>query len=392
MTPRPLRVLAAVLLLVALLTQSYIDLEVAADLGGWHANAPLADVAALLLVPLAAWGWLRGQRHPLPGLPGYLLLLVAASLSLLRTPDLAASLHTLIRKPLFLYVAYAFAAAWAAQHAVRRRVLIGGVLAWAASTAGVSLLTSGARIFAGDTLWFQQIAGLTPNHKTLAVSLAGGLPLLLAHPRYRRAVPLLLAAIVLSASKTAVLMALLALGLFYPTARPLAWRLRLAVPLAILGVLLAYYAPLIVDSRAMLDAARSRHSLNHRAWLLFAHAPLTGSGIGISTVAELNTFPHYRVNGVDAHGVIQKIAGELGLLGLVSYATFTAGTGLALYRRWQQAAEDPLRYGALAAWGVSTAGLLLSTETFSQTWWLPLAITWGLAHTDPEDTAAAAQK
>ncbi|MFT4976979.1 MAG: O-antigen ligase [Myxococcota bacterium] len=154
------------------------------------------------------------------------------------------------------------------------------------------------------------------------------------------------------------------------------------LPAATLGVALAYYAPLLLESRAMLDAARSRHSLNRRAVMMVQQHPLLGSGAGTHTVIEQSTFPDYRVNGVDAHGVVQKIGGELGLLGLIGYGWFTLSVAGALRRRFEADGRrlDGLSYGAAAMWGVSTAGLLLSTETFSQTWWAPLAVSWGLAH------------
>ena len=47
-----LRIPALLLLAAVLLTQSYIDLELQAALLGWSANAPVADLAALCLIPL----------------------------------------------------------------------------------------------------------------------------------------------------------------------------------------------------------------------------------------------------------------------------------------------------------------------------------------------------
>lgn len=383
MIRRPPPLLTAALLGAVLLTQSYIDLELAVRLPGWTLNAPIADLAALCLIPLAAWGWLGGTRHPLPGPGGYLLLLLAGALSLLNALDPSQGAHFLIRKPLFLYVAYAFGVAWAVR-SLPARWTLGLVLAWAASTAGVSVVTSAGRIVGGEALWFQAIEGLTPNHKTLAVSMAGGLPLLLAlrsRPAKLTAAGVALA-ILASASKTAWLMAAWGASLHWPRARPLGLRWRLVLPAAAIGVALAYYAPVLVGSRAMLDAARSRHSLNRRAELMVRMHPLFGSGAGMNTVIEQATFPHYRVNGVDAHGVIQKVGGELGLLGLLGYGWFTLATAAALRRRWEEdgAQHSGAVYGAAAMWGVSTAGLLLSTETFSQTWWAPMAVSWGLAH------------
>ena len=66
--------LLTALLLIILLSQSYIDLELAAG----SLNAPLADWGAVLLLPVALIAWLRGDRSPLPGLAGYGLMLIAA--------------------------------------------------------------------------------------------------------------------------------------------------------------------------------------------------------------------------------------------------------------------------------------------------------------------------
>ena len=98
---------AALLAVVILLTQSLIDLELAVDLGAWHLNAPVADLVALALLPLAAAAWLR-DRTPLPGVAGYLVFLVASALSLYEAIQPAEGLHHLLRKPIFLYLAYGF--------------------------------------------------------------------------------------------------------------------------------------------------------------------------------------------------------------------------------------------------------------------------------------------
>lgn len=378
-----LRIPALLLLAAVLLTQSYIDLELQTTLLGWSANAPVADLAALCLIPLAALSWLSRRPHPLPGAAGYLLLLLAGGLSLNNAIRPEVGLHFLIRKPLFLYVAYAFGVVWAVR-ALPRRWVLWLLLGWAGSTAGLSVVTSVLRVVGGDALWFSKLTGLTPNHKTLAVSLAGGLPLLVAAaglPGRRFVVGLSVLAIFASASKTAWLMLLLGAGLFWPRQRPLAhcWQI---VPVIALGVALAYYAPLLLQSRAMLDAARSRHSLNRRAIEMFTANPICGGGVGMNVHIEQVTFPDYRVNGVDAHGVIQKVGSETGLLGLVGYGWFSLATLWGLRKRWEAdgGTVEGLPYGAIATWGVSTAGLFLSTETFSQTWWAPVSVAWGLAH------------
>lgn len=397
-----------------LVTHPYIDLGIAVDLPlpgtdrVWQADAPVADVAALALLPAALWASAarRGAALPAPiGLLGWGVLLLASALSLAHALDPSAALHHLVRKPLLVYLLYGFGLARVVAllppHRTTR-ILAMSALALAAL---VSVGSSAGRLLAGDGLWYQALAGLTPNHKTLAVCLAGWMPLLLtwrrdphATSRLRRAADLTLAlamaAVLASLSKTAWLGAGLALALAWPLRRPLAWRPRLILPLAAVGVALAYYAPVLVGSRTMLDAARSRHSLNVRSWQMLRAHPLVGSGSGMSTRVEMATFPHYRVNGVDAHGALQKVGAEAGLMGILGLGLFVGGGGRRLVLDWRrQRAQAPMEeptalpaYGALATFAVLHGQLLLSTELFSPTHWVPLATAWGLAqaHRAPE--------
>ena len=384
-------ILTTPLLIILLLSQSYIDLEVILPLGRTF-NAPVADWAALLLVPLAAAGWLRGERAPLPGVSGYALMLLAAALSMQVAISPADSLHHLLRKPLFFYVAYGFGLVWLVKR-TPATVLWGAMIAWALSTAGLSLLTSVSRILAGDALWFARISGLTPNHKTLAVGLSTALPLLIGRRDRAPGRPIDLAvlfslsAILLSASKTAWIIAVFSMAWFLPRSRPLSVRPRFILPALTLAVALAYYAPVLLGSRAMLDAARSRHSLNERAWSMLTAHPIIGSGTGMNVLVEQVTFPHYRVNGVDAHGVIQKVGSETGLLGLIGYGWFSLSCLGTVRRRWEDSGGDfsGTGYGTVGCIAALQVSLLLSTETFSQTWWIPFAVSWGQAHRTDEE-------
>lgn len=405
--PPPALALVATLLVAAiLLAHPYIDLALARSLplpGGrtWHADAPVADLAALALLPLALAAALRSPaaaRPPLPGTLGWLLLLGASALSVAHAMDPGAAVHHLVRKPLLAWLLYGVGMSWAAALLVRRRPLEALAALSLLLLTAISLLTSVQRIALGDALWFQPLAGLTPNHKTLAICLAGWMPLVLGaaldpvRPGRERKLAATLGglaglAILASASKTAWLGTGLGLGLLLPRDRPLAWRPRLLVPLVILGLALAYYAPILVHSRTMLDAARARHSLDLRAWRMFAAHPLSGSGTGMSTVYEMVDFPHYRINGVDAHGALQKVAGETGLLGLGGLVLFTVQVGRSLLARWgeERRARPALPPTRLLSWAsfstfvVLMSLLLLSTELFTPTHWVPLATAWVLA-------------
>jgi O-antigen ligase len=376
-----------VLVLVAavILTQDLIDLELSLDIGSWHANAPIADILALVLLPLSLVA-IRTREEGWPQAPApiaYALFVGASLLSVATSVAPAESLHHVVRKTTLLYLSYGVGLAFAVARIVPPRFVYRATVAYAIAMAGLSLGTSALRVAAGDALWFQAIEGITPNHKTLSVALAAWVPWLALGSEehgWRRAsrvaLVLVAAAIVLSVSKTAIITLFLAGMLLVPRERPLATRPKVVLPSLVVAYLISLVAPLLLSSRSMLDAARSRHSLNLRAWEMFLRHPVSGSGSGSNVLYEMVTFPHYRVNGVDAHGVIQKIASETGILGLLAYVAFVVLATRGLWRRWDR---RPLGagYPELATWALLHLNLLLSTEAFSPTHWIPLGIVWG---------------
>ncbi len=407
------------LLAVLLLAFPYIDLAVDLDLAGRHLDTPVADLAgaALLCVAmgrllLGAGGRAPPQRppgvtmepappvaprmarllatlHP-PGLAGYALLVAAGLVGLALVPDRGASAWFLLRKPVFFYVAYGVALSWVVGTAVSTGTVRTLLRATVLVTATVSLASSVGRIAAGNTLWFAAIEGLTNNHKTLAVALAPLVPLLLAMRRSRLdlgIVAFALLAVALSLSRTAWIAS--AAGLAFLVAwrgRLLAARRGFVVGVVAVGLSVAVYGPIVTRSHAQMDAARSRHSLDKRSLEMVAAYPVLGMGGGAGVRYEMQTFPHYRVNGVDAHGVVQKVASEYGLLGLAGCAAFVGSMALRLRRRAPVAARLPdglapagLALGLWAAFVALHVNLLFSTETFSQTHWIPLGLVWGLA-------------
>ncbi|MDP2309760.1 MAG: O-antigen ligase family protein [Pseudomonadota bacterium] len=393
---------AAVSLLVCLLLVSfpYIDLALDLTLLGRHLDTPLADLVGAALVPVAALAWLLrrglaragGRAAPrAPGLPGYALMVAVGLLALATVPDPGASAWFLLRKPVFFFVAYGVVLASAVAHVVTPTLLRRILLTTIAVTSLVSLATSVGRIAAGNTLWFSAIDGLTNNHKTLAVALAPLVPLALSLRRGRvdtTIAGLAVVAIALSLSRTAWIATAAGLTfLLMWRGRTLASRRGVLVSVVIIGVLGSLYGPLLMRSSVQLDAARSRHSLDKRAWQMAAEHPVLGMGGGASVRVEMQTFPHYRVNGVDAHGAVQKVLGEYGGVGLLGYVAFVGAMALRLRRRAPMArpggdglAHRDVDVGIWAAFVALHVNLLLSTETFSQTHWIPLGIVWGLSH------------
>lgn len=377
----PISTLKLAFLAAILVSFPYIALELSWPLTGRALNAPVADVAALFLAPLGLWAARRGNQWP-TGLRSFAVFLCVGAVSAVLADAPAEALHEWLRKPVFSGVVYgvgafAIVATLPRIDGVRTALLAGIVIA-----SLISLATSVDRILSGDTLWFSAISGLTNNHKTIVVALAPALVLAWGWAPTRASkiiVGLGVIAVALSLSRTAwIAMAVGACWFIVWRGQSLAARRGLVATVAILGVVSATYGPLVTGSLAQLDALRSRHSIDLRAARLFAEHPLVGAGPGASVRDEAQTFPHYRVNGVDAHGAIQKIGSEYGLLGMIAYGVFAFGAANAV-RRKHRPGE-----GIWPAFVALHANLLLSTEVFNQTHWALFALTTGLAARDQE--------
>jgi hypothetical protein len=359
-----------------LLTWPYIDLGVALPLPGWDFDAPLADLAALVALPLGLLLLLRSRTVP-PGAWAWALFLGLGLVSALRSDALGSSLHEWLRKPVFSVVAYGLGVTGVVAGLARTNGLRALLLVAIALCAALSLFTSVGRIVAGDTLWFAAIEGITNNHKTLAVAVA---PALVLAWGWRRdgwtvgVVGLGAVALLASMSRTAWIAAGLG-ACFYLRwdGLTLAARRGLLPVLAVVGFLGATYGPIVTQSLAQMDALRSRHSIDKRAAELFLDHPVLGAGAGANVRFEAQTFPDYRVNGVDAHGVVQKVASEYGTLGLLAWLGATLL--VAAHIRARHTDGD----GRWPAFVALQANLALSTESFTQTHWTIYAIVVGLA-------------
>lgn len=379
---RMLTAVMCVLVAIAILTFPYIDLKIALPIGSWQMDAPIGDIAAAALLGVVGLAIVlrRWTATPLPGAVGYAIIVVAGAVALPNALDAHASLHTLVRKVIFSWIAYGGAVAWVIARVFPdvwlRRLLRGSL----AIVAALSLATSIGRIGAGNALWFSAIEGFTNNHKTLAVAMAPVAVLVWSGRSRvdRAAAALAFVAIALSLSRTAWIAS--GIGMLYFVnwrGRPLS-SLRFLVPaVLILGIGAATYGPVRWGSVTQKDALRSRQSLDRRAWEMFSAHPLVGMGAGTGVIVVQQTFPDYRVNGVETHGVIQKVGSEHGALGLVGYAFFFG----AMARRVRSRHYDG--NGSWPTFLALHANLLFSTEAFTITHWLPLGIVWGLSQREP---------
>jgi hypothetical protein len=370
------------LVALAVLTQAFILLGVAIPLPGWTIDAPIADFAGVGLIAWAGMQLATGQPLARPpgatAYAGFLVLAVGSALALdpIATHSTAGSaLHAVLRGPAFAYAAWAVALPTAVGGMPAERVR--GLLVTAiGATAVVSIATSILRIASGEALWFVPIAGLTNNHKTLAVWLAPWAPWLWFHRSDRRIAAVGVAAgfaLALSGSKAGALTAVLGLAwAVHADGKPLIARWRPAI--AVLAVAIAVAAASAHVSPRLADAAASRASLDHRAAAMWATDPWLGAGPGTSTTWLAPDARDRRINGIDAHGVVQKVGAEHGALGLAAWAVWAALLGVGTALR-----VDGTR-GERWAWaGVVAAlmfDLLASTEVFTMTWWIPLGLAW----------------
>jgi O-antigen ligase len=132
--------------------------------------------------------------------------------------------------------------------------------------------------------------------------------------------------------------------------------------------------PLLSGADRMADAFDSRWSLNVRAWRMFSDSPLVGWGPGSALTWLMNDPRHYRIDGVEAHGIAQKLISEGGLLGAL---TGLLAWGLLLRdlarRAVEEGADRLIQGGALLGIGLQL-NLLLSTDLYASTHWAPLAL------------------
>lgn len=396
------------LIALALTTSAFVDLRVVhGDL-----DVPIADLAGMLLaglfgiVALVRVGPtdLFGASRPgpagqdaspdapiaFPAARWYALFLVACTASWWRNGFDPQSAHFLARKPLFDYVVYGGGVAGAVA-ALRRPERMHAIsLVYVGLTSLLCIPVALNMLIHGWISAIDRVPGLINNHKVFAVAVSPYVPALFlwrkeATGRLRDAtnVVLVLAivAIVVSISRTAWIAVAFGLVGFakFGGKRAIERPLAMAV---VTGALFAAMTaiPFVTGAAYMTDAFDSRMSLNLRVVQMLQYSPWVGAGPGMSVRWLMVTAPHWRINGVDAHGAIQKVVSEFGVFGLVAYLGFVASVVIGAWRGSFATGARPNGYtlGATALVLGLHVNLLLSTEYFSASHWMPLAVGLGM--------------
>lgn len=401
-----IRPMTALYLIV--LTYPFTSIEI--QLGGF--NAPIADtVAAIVIVStlfraLFEWyvhgrsaHWFKQLRLPAWKPAGAFILV--AFISALLTVDPVLALKYVVRPLAFFYIAFIFLPVYILRtwqqlqrvfyilYALGCVIAVYGLLGFALVPANTFFER---RVVPIDVLGMNPLAG---NHNLIANVLVLIIPigffLLLKADKTAKqkwlfvGVLLMIAATVLTFSRTGWLTLLLETGLLLW----LQYRHHMKRIFQYTAISLVFALPLFAYMAffSSQDVVRSsnfnRGLLNTIAWNMFVEAPVFGNGPGTFVGFVERNELYIREFGatLDAHGFIQKLAGEMGLLGLVTYLVL-CGTVLRIVYGQVQSTDSSVRYTdtqyVLATMLAITCGSiffqLFQTSYFIALMWLPLGI------------------
>jgi hypothetical protein len=124
----------------------------------------------------------------------------------------------------------------------------------------------------------------------------------------------------------------------------------------------------------------ARTMLTEIAFFLFRESPLIGSGAGsfVDRVSRTQAYVMEYGTPLDSHGILQKLAAETGLLGLLAFAVVVCALALLLFSFLRQLRKGTSEHTALVFLSVAVAGSfvyqLFNTTYWSPKLWLPVGI------------------
>lgn len=147
---------------------------------------------------------------------------------------------------------------------------------------------------------------------------------------------------------------------------------------ALFIVPLAVYMFLFSMSPIVSSSNSTRLDLTGIAWTYFKLHPWLGNGVGtfVPLVESTRLFTVEYGDPLDAHGVIQKIMAEQGLLGLITFFVFVGWILARIRRGWQSAVNEHKLL--LLCLFMSVSGSLVyqlfNTSYYNAHLWLPIGI------------------
>ncbi len=375
---------------------------------GGSIDVSFGELLALAL--LASWGvrvlsvWKRTLDRtwkpwlPLVGTYGFLAFAHVLSVFSSADPDPVRILKYALRPVFLSYVLFVLLPTNFIRstrrfvHAVTVLVVVGSVFA-----------LDGFRSmfqFSGDELSFHRahplpIIGFSPigdNHNLLAELLVFTAPLALAlavflrEAKYQRLARLAAAGMALVALLTFARSAWIALVLQAALLSMTIWKKRPPIVGRVRTWLVLLAIPLMIAMAAfssspdVKSSTHARVALTSMAWHMFSEHPVFGVGAGEFTerLARIRAFTVDFGNPIDAHGILQKIGAETGLIGLLAFVLLFVRVGQWMGYFWQRVKPWREEREAFAYLSAALLGVfiyqLFNTTYWSAKLWLPLGI------------------
>ncbi len=381
-------------------------------------NVPVVDAIALIAV--TAWVvrilWTAAatpealKRFKHPALIPMAIFLVIAIVSAVNSFQPLVSLKYVIRPLAFFYIAYVLfpvnhLTSW---HQLRKvlwvMVTVGSAVAlyglWGMFTMDVQTVWE-RRVVALDLFGINPLGG---NHNLIADVMITTIPLawiLLRHATTQAQKKLLLLSMVVmtltalltfSRSGWIALMVEAALMLILLHRQRFATLIKPLVAAAVLIVPLLLYMALFSTQDTVQSSNDNRTILNDVAWQAFSDEPLIGIGPGnfIALLQENRIFQEEFGTPIDAHGFLQKMLSETGLLGMLAFIALLVAVCTELLTGYR--AADTAHHHILGALCAVVAAdivfqLFQTSYVVSKLWWpigLALAATAVIRHATPQ--------
>ena len=371
-------------------------------------NLPLADVIGMLA--LSAWivRWaLQWDTRPVraPAMVAFALFLLTGALSLVNHPEPILGLKYLVRPIAFAYLVFFFVPVnvlWSRASVLKALRL---VFWWGTLIAGVSVAIAFLKILNGS---FARVAPpiigtfapLGYNWNLLAEFLVPLVPLGVflerqSRTRFEQRIVALATLLVLGAATLPFARSAWIALAFSAVVLVAHFRSRIAsfgvTALLLLAVVAPAFVGLVVfsGSHAAGSSFAARTVLTGIAAQAFRDEPLIGRGIGMfeDLVSSTKYFVIEYGDPLDAHGIIQKVAAEQGMFGLIALALLAAALLVPLARAIR-ATPGEEQFAARCALAIMVGALvyqLFNTSYYAGKLWLPLgiAMTLFLAYVNP---------
>jgi len=191
----------------------------------------------------------------------------------------------------------------------------------------------------------------------------------------------------LTFSRTAWIVLLVYVFGFIALSTKRAWRelVRSAAPFVmVLLIPIAVYMLVFSSSAYVASSTSARIDLSRIAWFAFVEHPVIGNGVGtyLSSVAQARAFRIEYGTPMDAHGVVQKLAAEQGMFGLVSFfalISWIIWIIYVVYRKERLEAKKELLLAVLLITVGAVVYQLFNTQYYTAKMWVPIGFALAVA-------------